>query len=70
MYNGSYSQHAVSDEGVLVTGTGGAAWEQLNIRQAPDTALPSCVLHYQMQGKEFKEFKPSQELCAQATDTK
>ncbi|BDA48441.1 hypothetical protein COCOBI_12-1200 [Coccomyxa sp. Obi] len=32
MYNGSYSQHAVSDKGVLVTGTGSAAWEQLNVR--------------------------------------
>ncbi len=45
MYNGSHSQHAVSDEGVTVTGIGSAAWEQLNVRQAPGTALHSCLPH-------------------------
>ena len=30
--NGSYSQHAVSDEGISVTGAGQHASEELNIR--------------------------------------
>ncbi len=36
IYNGSHSQHAVSEEGVVVTGAGSYAWEQLNVRQATD----------------------------------
>ncbi|KAK9917700.1 hypothetical protein WJX75_007317 [Coccomyxa subellipsoidea] len=39
-YNGSYSQHAVSEEGILVTGAGNNAWEQLNVRTL-DAALVS-----------------------------
>ncbi len=38
IYNGSYSQHAVSDEGVVVTGAGLHAGEQLNIRHAQPLA--------------------------------
>ena len=36
--NGSYSQHAVGDEGVAVRGGGVQSWEMLNIR----CALSSC----------------------------
>lgn len=32
IFNGSYSQHAVGDEGVAVRGAGLQAWETLNIR--------------------------------------
>ena len=32
VYNGSQSMHAVSDEGISVTGSGSGSWEQLNIR--------------------------------------
>jgi hypothetical protein len=32
MLNGSFSQHAISDEGVSVNSTGGSPRERLNIR--------------------------------------
>ena len=34
--NGSYSQHAVGDEGVAVRGAGVQSWETLNIRCAEE----------------------------------
>ena len=32
VFNGSQAMHAVSDEGISVSGAGSGAWEQLNIR--------------------------------------
>ena len=37
--NGSYSQHAVTEEGISVTGAGSHANEELNIRYVP------CLLY-------------------------
>lgn len=34
IFNGSYSQHSVGDEGVAVKAAGAASWEALNIRCA------------------------------------
>ena len=39
--NGSYSQHAVGDEGVAVRGAGVQSWETLNIRCARE--LPFAI---------------------------
>ena len=34
VHNGSQSMHAVSDEGISVSGAGQGGWEQLNIRSS------------------------------------
>ena len=41
IYNGSFSQHAVGDEGVAVKAAGVASWEALNIRCVSHTGKPS-----------------------------